>query len=61
MKLRIVKKQNCGFIPYYELQERYFYIWIVISWSTDLKAIEEKRDSMLANEKALKPTVIWHN
>lgn len=61
MKLRIVRKQNSGFAPYYELQNRYCFIWFLIGWSSELAAIEQKRDSMLANEKTLKPAIIWSN
>ena len=61
MKLRIVKKQMAGFEPYYELQQKFFIIWGLIGWSTDLKVIENTRDSMLKNEKASKPSIIWSN
>ena len=59
MELRIVKKQNPGFEPYYELQQKFFIIWGLVAWSSDLLIIENTRDSMLKNERPIKPETIW--
>ena len=63
MKLRIVKKQIRGYRPTYHLEQRYLgFIWLTLTWSIELKPIEECRDRYIKDYITDKDLgVIWEN